>query len=65
EDERLFATHPDAQAFLRGLKTIGAHLPRPGHRPLSPGDLRRVLRRLGADVTVTWHILYGRWEKAP
>lgn len=62
EEERLRAEYPDALSFLRGLKTIGAHLPEPGHRPLAPGDLRRVLRRTG--TTITWHVLYGCWEKA-
>lgn len=41
-------------AFLDSLRSIGATTPEPGHRPLSAGQLRRVLRRLetrGASIT--------------
>lgn len=40
--------HADGRAFLRGLKAIGAHVPRPGHRPLGTARLRDVLRRFEA-----------------
>jgi malonyl-CoA O-methyltransferase len=47
----------DARAFLRALQTIGAATPKPGHRPLSPGSLRRIMTRLGAPCVITWDIL--------
>jgi len=41
--------YPDGRAFLRALKAIGAGTPRPGHRPLGPAALGRVLRRWEAN----------------
>ena len=47
----------DAGAFLRHLRGIGAHVPRPGSRPLTPGALRRVMRRFEDDGAVaTYHV---------
>ncbi|MFA7439850.1 MAG: methyltransferase domain-containing protein [Sphingomonadaceae bacterium] len=37
--------HPDGADFLSALKAIGAGTPRPGHRPLTPAQLRTVMRR--------------------
>jgi len=37
--------HADARSFLRSIKGIGAHTPRAGHRPLSAGNIRRVMER--------------------
>lgn len=65
EDERIARRHPDAAAFLAELKRIGAAVPAPGRPPLAPGALRRVLRRFGAGLTITWHIAYGHWESPP
>jgi malonyl-CoA O-methyltransferase len=47
--------HADAYGFLRSLKAIGAATPRPGHRPLSPAALRRVMARFeAAGATATY-----------
>jgi malonyl-CoA O-methyltransferase len=62
-------THVDRQHspldFLRTLRGIGADTPAPGHRPLSAGDLRRVLRQLGDAPAITYHLLYAAWRKPP
>jgi malonyl-CoA O-methyltransferase len=58
--------HPDARSFLRSLKAIGAGTSQPGHRPLSPAQLRRVMARFaqsGCEVTyqvVTCHLHRAR-----
>lgn len=60
EEERL-SLDADALAFLRRMQAVGGLTPKEGYRPLSPGALRRAIRR--ADKTpggVSWHILYGR-----
>lgn len=66
-EERIKVPYADGQAFLRSLKAIGAHVPAPGHKPLPPGDLRRAMRALGKDCSITYHILYGivrkDWEE--
>lgn len=51
--------------FLAGMSAIGAGEPKPGYRPLPPGQLRRALRRLERDsgARVTWHLVYGRIGK--
>lgn len=44
--------------FLRDLRAIGADTPRAGHRPLSAGQLKAVLRRLdAAHSTLSYEIL--------
>lgn len=48
--------HADGRAFLRSLREIGAATPG-ADRPLSPGSLRRVLRRFDADgARVTYEV---------
>ncbi|MBY0429866.1 MAG: methyltransferase domain-containing protein [Rhodospirillales bacterium] len=64
EREAVISAHGDGRAFLHSLKAIGAHVAASGHRPLNAGELRRVLRRLGEGMTVTYDVLYGVWVKA-
>ena len=61
EEQRL-SVDPDTLAFLRRLKAIGGLTPREAYRSLSPGHLRRAIRKLDAERAgqVTWHIVYGR-----
>ncbi|WP_404378960.1 methyltransferase domain-containing protein [Caenispirillum salinarum] len=54
-------------AFLRDLKSIGAHTRAEGQEPLTAGQLRRILRRLEAvdgQVYSTYHVLFGIRRKA-
>ncbi len=63
-DEERHLDHPSSPLeFLRALRAIGADTPTPGHRPLSAGELRRVLRQLGAAPAVTYHLIYALWRK--
>jgi malonyl-CoA O-methyltransferase len=48
EPVTLTERHATAADFLRALKGIGAGVPRAGHRPLPPADLRRVMRSFEA-----------------
>ncbi|HUD30238.1 MAG TPA: methyltransferase [Novosphingobium sp.] len=58
--------HVDPRAFLRAVKAIGAGTSHPGHRPLTPAQLRRVMARFaqsGCEVTyevVTCHLHRAR-----
>jgi len=56
DSEIVTETHADGLAFARTLATLGAAVPRPGHRPLTPGQLRRVIATVGAPCTTTWTI---------
>ncbi|KHK89705.1 methyltransferase domain-containing protein [Novosphingobium malaysiense] len=64
--ETVVETHPDARAFLHALKAIGAGTAAPGHRPLPPAALRRVMaafERSTCKVTyevVTCHVHRAR-----
>lgn len=51
----------DPLEFVRGLRRIGADTPVPGSRPLSAGQLRRVLRALAAagQGGTRYHLLYA------
>lgn len=57
--ETVAVRHDDAHAFVTALKRIGAGTPTPGHQPLSPGALRKVLRAMGAPVTITYVLHYA------
>lgn len=55
---------PDsALGFLRGLRAIGADTPAPGHRPLTAGELRRVLATLGETPEIDYELIYALWRK--
>lgn len=50
--------HADAAAFLHALRGIGATTAAPGHRPLSAGALRRVMRRFqAAGALATYEVM--------
>lgn len=49
--------YADGRAFLNALKQIGAATPAEGHRPSSPGQLRRVIREIGAPARITYDVL--------
>lgn len=54
---------PDsALGFLRGLRAIGADTAAPGHRPLSPAQLRQVMRGLGDTPTIGYELIYAVWR---
>jgi len=49
------------RALVAHFRAIGAHVPRPGYRPLGPAALRRVIDNfdsLGGETD--YHVLYGR-----
>lgn len=51
-------THASARDFLRALKAIGAGTASPGHQPLTPAQLRRVMRRFDAEFgSVTYEVV--------
>jgi malonyl-CoA O-methyltransferase len=58
ETERWLDRPADGLAFLRSLRAIGADTPAPGHAPLPPARLRRVLRELGPAPTFTYELIY-------
>lgn len=60
-DETYVQHHTDALDFVRSLRAIGADTPAPGHRPVAPGALRRVLAELDRrpPVPASYHVLYG------
>lgn len=57
--ETVTVRHADGRDFAVALKRIGAGTPAPGHVPLSPGALRRVLRALGGPVDIDYVIHYA------
>jgi malonyl-CoA O-methyltransferase len=65
EEERLTPDN-NSLSFLRRMQAVGGLTPREGYAPLSPGALRRAIRatNLRFGGRVTWHIVYGRLERA-
>lgn len=57
-EERIEVPYANLGVFLQCLKGMGAGEAAPGHRPIGPGQLRRLLKG-GAGQTITWHVLYG------
>ena len=51
--------------FLTSLKEIGAHTPKDGYTPLTPGQIRKAcaLSDLAHRGRVSWRIAYGRLDK--
>jgi malonyl-CoA O-methyltransferase len=57
--------HADARAFLQAVRCIGAGTAKPGHKPLSPSELRRVMRRFeGEGAVATYEVVTCRLERA-
>jgi malonyl-CoA O-methyltransferase len=55
---------PDARAFLRRLKAIGAATPAPGYRPLAGAALRRAKARFDTGPRiVTYRIGFSLLER--
>lgn len=65
-EEEYLTPDDDALSFLRRIKAVGGLTPQEGYRPLPPGALRRAIRatNLRFGGRVTWHIVYGRLERA-
>lgn len=64
--ETMLDCHARGIDFLRGLRAIGADLPRPGALPLDPLTMRRVLRRFesGHGAIADYRIGYGLFRRA-
>ena len=54
---------PHGLDFLRGLRAIGAHTAAPGHTPLPPAQLRRVLSALGPQPVIGYELIHLLWRK--
>jgi malonyl-CoA O-methyltransferase len=50
-------SYPQALAFHKAVKAIGAGQPRPGYQPLAPGMLRRALALAPQPFVASYHIL--------
>jgi malonyl-CoA O-methyltransferase len=59
EVETIQDHHANGQAFARALKDLGAGQPAPGHKPLTPAELRRVLGQFQAGCTASYQVVYG------
>lgn len=59
-EQHLPAHHGGPLDFLHSLRAIGADTPRPGSRPLTAGQLRRILRHLArhAPQGVHYHVVH-------
>jgi malonyl-CoA O-methyltransferase len=58
EQKAFSVAYPDARAFLQTLKRTGAHKSRPGHSPLSPAALRRLLAARPGPFVASFQILF-------
>jgi len=59
--EDIKITYPSALEFLRRLKAIGAATPRPNHKVLNAGVMKRLLARASTPFPVTYRILYMQY----
>ncbi|CAA7626516.1 methyltransferase domain-containing protein [Magnetospirillum sp. UT-4] len=50
--------YADGKDFLDALRRVGASVPAPGHRPLSPGGLRKAMKALGSPARVTYDVVH-------
>jgi malonyl-CoA O-methyltransferase len=58
EQKAFPVTYPDARAFLQNLKRTGARKSRPGHSPLTPAALRRLLAARPGAFVASFQILF-------
>ncbi|MEO5332814.1 MAG: methyltransferase [Magnetococcus sp. YQC-5] len=58
EEEIFLTRHSSALAFLQSLQAIGADRPMAGHRPVTAGALRRLLRSYPQQFIARYHIYY-------
>lgn len=58
-DEKIIHPYADGRDFVNSLKLLGASEPIPGHRPLSPGAMRKLLASLSEGFDATYHVIYG------
>ncbi|MGA0392623.1 MAG: methyltransferase domain-containing protein [Rhodospirillales bacterium] len=65
EEEAILQTYDTAHDFLMTLKAIGATTPVRGHKPLSAGSMRRVLRHLDrkGSLKITYQVAYGMFTR--
>ncbi len=57
--EYIVQRHDDAADLLRGLRGLGATVPRPGRKPLGPGAMRAVMRQFEAmGATISYEVAY-------
>jgi len=60
-DEAVFPLHFDyAGHFARSLKQLGATVPQPGHVPLGPGQMRRLIQAAPRPFQTSYHLLFVR-----
>ncbi|MEQ8194303.1 MAG: methyltransferase [Rhodospirillales bacterium] len=66
EEEEFLQTYKSARDFLLTLKAIGADTPAAGRRPLDAGSLRRILRHLDkqGSLTITYQVAYGIFTRS-
>lgn len=63
KNELIKITHQGCYDFLKTLKNIGATAANEYYRPLSAGQLRRVLRQNKDSFTISYHVIYGCYRK--
>lgn len=59
ESEAVPRPYRNAHAFLTHWKEIGTAIPDARRAPLTPGAMRKLLRRFEGGITVTYHVAYG------
>jgi malonyl-CoA O-methyltransferase len=59
EGEAIARSYRNAHAFLAHWKEIGTHVPAASRAPLTPGTMRKLLRRFETGITVTYRVAYA------
>ncbi|MCK9543140.1 MAG: methyltransferase domain-containing protein [Novosphingobium sp.] len=63
--DRLIEPHGNALSFLRSLRAIGADTAEPGHAPLGPAAMRRVMRRFEAGgARVSYEVITCHYRRS-
>lgn len=62
KEETKELTYESPLDFLQSLKQTGTTEPISGYTPLSPGELKRIIKSLAeqGNNSFTWHLIYGR-----
>lgn len=60
--EEIKKTYPNAHAFLKTLKSLGATATRKGYVKLTTDKMRKLLRHNNHEIEITYEVVYGEYH---
>lgn len=61
--ETIKQTYPNLHAFLAHFKLLGANTPRADYVPLTPSQLRPLLRSHHHEIEISYEVIFGEYQR--